>query len=240
MKKNSILLIFAVLLSACSMTVGEFLGIPPTSTVAPTFTITNIPTDSPTSTPTAPTPTFTLTPTMVGLKTKTSTPDFTPTQLLLTPLGLTELPSSTPISLVTQVPIEGFISISVSDEQFYKGKDCPPSSVKFTAQVADPASAAFVVLFVRFKSKQTDATSKWTSIAMQTIGAGTFMHELIPSEMKAVDIFENAWVQYQIVSTDSNSNQIGKTDIFSERLTLLECVITPTPTASATSTALVP
>jgi hypothetical protein len=177
---------------------------------------------------------------MVGLKTKTSTPDFTPTQLLLTPLGLTELPSSTPITLVTQVPIEGFISIAVSDEQFYKGKDCLPSSVKFTAQVADPASVAFVVLFVRFKSKQTDATSKWTSIAMQTIGVGTFTHELIPSEMKAVDIFENAWVQYQIVSTDSNSNQTGKTDIFSERLTLLECVITPTPTASATSTALVP
>jgi hypothetical protein len=63
---------------------------------------------------------------------------------------------------------------------------------------------------------------------------------LVPSEMKAVDLFENAWVQYQLVVTDANSNQIGKTDVFSERLTLLECVPTPVPTESVTPTALVP
>jgi hypothetical protein len=240
MKKISILLIFAMLLSACSMTVGQFLGIPPTSAVAPTFTLTNIPMDTPTFTPTVPTPTFTLTPTMVGLTAKTSTPYFTPTLLLLTPLGLTELPSATPISLVTPVPMEGFISISVSDEQFYKGKECMPVSVKFIAQVADPVNTAFVTLFVRFKSKQTGTKSDWTSIAMQSIGVGTFAHDLVPSEMKAVDLFENAWVQYQLVVTDANSNQMGKTDVFSERLTLLECVPTPVPTESVTPTALVP
>ena len=238
MKKISILLIFAMLLSACSMTIGQFLGVPPTSTAAPTFT--NTPTDMPTITPTVPTPTFTTTPTMVGLKTKTSTPDFTPTQLLLTPLDVTLLPSETPISLITQVPTPGFVSISVSDEAFYKGKVCLPVSVKFTAQVAEPASVAFVTLFVSFKSKQSGATSRWTSIPMQNIGVGTFSHDLIPSEMKAVDSFENAWVQYQIVSTDSKSNKIGKTDVFSEKLTLLECVPTPAPTASITPTVLVP
>jgi hypothetical protein len=239
MKKISILLVFAVLLSACSMTVEQFLGAPPTSTAAPTFT--NTPTNAPTFTPTAPTPTFTSTPTMVGLKTKTSTPEFTPTQLILTPLGVTLLPSATPISLVTQVPIPGFLSISVSGEQFYKGKDCLPTSVKFIVQVADPAKTAFVLLFVRFKSKQTGTISEWTdSIAMQSIGVGTFSHDLIPSEMKAVDIFENAWVQYQLVATDANSNILGKTDIFSEKLTLLECVPTPVPTASITPTVLVP
>ena len=75
------------------------------------------------------------------------------------------------------------------------------------------------MLFVRFKSKLTGTTSKWTSIPMekQTMGAGTFTHDLVPLEMKAVDSFENAWVQYQIVSTDINSKQVGKTDIFSER-----------------------
>jgi hypothetical protein len=155
-------------------------------------------------------------------------------------MGITELPSATPISLVTQVPMEGFLSISVSDEQFYKGKNCLPVSVKFTAQVADPAYTAFVVLFVRFKSKQTDTKSEWTSIAMQNIGVGTFSHDLVPLEMKAVDLFENAWVQYQLVATDSNSKQVGRTDIFSERLTLLECVQTPTPTVSVTPTVLVP
>jgi hypothetical protein len=60
------------------------------------------------------------------------------------------------------------------------------------------------------------------------------MHDLITLEMKAVNSFENAWVQYQIVATDSNSKQVGKTDVFSERLTLLECVPTPIPAASLT------
>jgi hypothetical protein len=234
MKKNSILLIFVVLLSACSMTVSDFLGIPPTSTVAPTFTITNTPTDAPTFTPTVPTPTFTVTPTLIGLKTKTSTPDFTPTQLSPTPLGVTLLPSVTPILFITQVPMKGFVTVSVSAEEFYKGKECLPASVKFTAQVVDPPNVAFVLLFVRFKSKQSGATSEWTnSIAMQSVGVGTYTHDLFPLEMKAVDSFENAWVQYQLVSLDSNSKQLGKTDIFSERLTLLECVGTPTPTVLA-------
>jgi hypothetical protein len=238
MKKISLLLIFAVLLSSCSMNVGQFFGAPPTSTVVPAFTITNTPTDVPTFTPAVPTPTFTSTPTMVGLKTKTSTPDFTSTPLPLTPLVLS---SATPISLVTQVPMKGFISISVSDEQFYKGIACPPSSVKFTVQVADATTVAFVTLFVRFKSKQTGAKSEWTSIPMQGIGVGTFSHDLISSEMKAVDSFENAWVQYQIVSTDTDSiHEIGRTEVFSEKLTLLECVPTPTPPASITPTVLVP
>jgi hypothetical protein len=238
MKKISVLLICAVLLSACSMTLDQFLGRPATSTPAPTFT--NTPTDMPTFTPTVPTPTFTVTPTLAGQKKKTSTPNASPTLLIFTPLSVTSLPSTTPVVLVTQVKMPGFFSISVSDEAFYKGTECLPLSVKFTAQVADPVNVAFVLLFVRFKSKQTGTTSEWTSITMQNVGVGTFSHELIPSEMKAVNSFENAWVQYQLVATDTNSNPIGRTDVFSERLTLFECVPTPTPAASITPTVLVP
>lgn len=239
MRKIPILLVFVLLLSACSMTVNEFLGIPSTPTVAPA---TNTPTDVPTFTPTVPSPTFTVTPTMIGQKKNTATPEFTPTPLTLTPLGVTQLPSSTPIELAPQVAMPGFVSVTVSDEAFYKGVACLPTSVKFVAQVAKPDEVAFVLLFVRFKSKQSGVTSEWAdSIAMESLGAGTYAHDLVTQEMKAVDSFENAWVQYQIVATDSNSKQVGKTDIFSERLTLLECVPTTIPpTASASPTALVP
>jgi hypothetical protein len=235
MKKNSVFLICAILLSACSLNVDQFLGIPPTPIIAPTFTvtITNTPADMPTITPTVPTPTFTLTPTLIGQKTKTFTPEFTATELFVT-----LPPSATPFPLDTQVPIPGFANVTVSDEAFYKGKACLPVSVKITAQVADPGKVAFVVLFVRFKSKLTGTTSKWTSIPMekQTKVAGTFTHDLVPSEMKAADYFENAWVQYQIVSTDINSKQVGKTDIFSKRLTLLECDPEAMPTTTITPT----
>jgi len=242
MKKTSILLIFSMLLSACSMTVNEFLGVPPTATIAPTITITNTPADTPTVTVTVPTPTYTLTPTLIGLKTKTPTPNFTPTLNLtpfnFTPMDTTQLSSATPLVLVTKESIPGFVSISTSSEVFYKNKECMPVSVKFTAQVAEPKSVAFVTLFVRFKSKLTGTSSKWTSIPMESSGApGVFTHDLVPEEMKAVDIFDNAWVQYQLVSTDSNTTQV-KTSIFAERLALLQkCVATPTVPAPITPTA---
>jgi len=241
MKKFPIFLICVLLLSACSMTANEFLGIQPTATIKPTF-FANTPTIAPTFTPTVPSPTFTVTPTMVGQKKKTATPEFTPTVLTVTPLGVTLLPSTTPIVFVPQVAIPGFVSISVSDEVFYKGKDCLPVSTKFNVKVADAGRVEHVLLFVRFKSKQTGVTSEWAdSIEMQSNGVpGIYEHELITLEMKAVDAFENAWIQYQIVATDSDSNQLGKTDIFSERLTLLECVLTPTPTVSITPTVLIP
>jgi hypothetical protein len=243
MKKFSILLIFTLLLSSCSMTVDQFLGIPPTSTIVSTFTITNTPTEVPSLTPTVPTPTFTETPTLVGLKTKTSTPEFTSTESTVTLVGATPLPSGTSTLFVTQVPMKGFVKVSVSDEAFYKGKACSPVSVKFTVQVTDPSAVAVVTLFVRFKSKLVNVASRWTSIIMekQAIGAGsTYTHDLVPSDMKAVDLFDNAWVQYQIVSTDANSTVVGKTDVFSDRLTLLNCVPTATPTASITPTVLKP
>jgi hypothetical protein len=237
MKRVSLLLVFVTLLSACSMTLNEFLGIQSTATPVPTF-LTNTPTDAPTFTPTVPTPTFTSTPTLVGQIAKTPTPLSTPTLLVFTPLNVTPLPTSTSIVLATQVPIPGFVSISTSSDVFYKGRKCLPTSVKITAQVADPVNTAFVLLFVRFKSKQTGTASEWTdSIAMQASGIpGIFVHDLVPTEMKATDLFENAWVQYQLVATDAHAHQLGKTDIFSERLTLLECVPTPVPLVSATPT----
>jgi hypothetical protein len=137
--------------------------------------------------------------------------------------------------------MKGFISIIVSAKEFYKSAGCEPVSVKVSAQVGDPANTAFVVLFVRFKSKQTGATSEWTSITMQTLGAGTFTHDLISEEMKGVGSFKNAWVQYQFVATNSKAREVGRTAIFSEALTLLECEPpTPTPSLIPTPTVLKP
>ena len=232
MKKVSVFLICAMLFSSCSMTVEQFFLVPVT-TSTPTATFTNTPTDIPSATPTVPTPTYTVTPTLAGQKTATRTPDFTPTIVSETPLFLL-----TPNTVTPSVEMKGFVSATVSGTAFYKTAECEPVSVKFTAQVGDPINAAFVVLFVRFKSRQTGATSEWTSIAMQSLGAGTFTHDLLPEEMKGVDSFKNAWVQYQFVATNSKTREIGRTAIFSEILTLLECEpptaapsLIPTPTA---------
>lgn len=132
--------------------------------------------------------------------------------------------------------MEGFIAINISEKEFYRTADCQPSSVKFTAQVEDVRKTAFVLLFVRFKSKQTDASGEWAnSIPMRSSGGGTFSHDLIADEMEGLEYFKNAWVQYQLVATDGNGGILGRTDIFSERLTLLDCEPTPTPIPTATA-----
>ena len=223
MKKIFPLLIFAALLSSCFSTPTVIPSAEPTST--------SVPTDTPSFSPTVPTPTFTDTPTLVEQNIKTSTPGITPTLLTDTPE-----PVMTPIVFLPKVPMQGFVKVSISDAEFYKGEACLPISVKFTAQVSDIGNTAFVLLFVRFKSKQTGATGEWAdSIAMQSTSAGTYVHDLITSEMTGLGYFINAWVEYQLVATNSNSDEIGRTGIFSERLTLLECEATPTPTLTATA-----
>ncbi len=233
MKKTITFLLIAFLLSSCSMTVEELFLIP-TATLPPTRVPSSTPTDIPTSTPTIPTPTYTPTPTLLGYKSPTPTPEESSTPTAFTPFNMV-----TPDTLTPSIEITGFVAVFTSAEEFYK-KGCEPANVKFTAQVADPINTNFVVLFVRFKSKQTGNKSEWTSIGMQPLGAGTFIHDLVPDEMKGVDAFKNAWVEYQMVATNLDAKELGHTATFSEKLTLLECTPTATPTIKPTATVLKP
>ena len=234
MKKISVFLICAVLFSSCSLTLEKIFLLPvPTPTSIPTLT--NSPTDVPTFTPITPSLTFTLTPTLVGKKTETPTPEFTATRLFETPLLLI-----TPNTPTPGIEMKGFLTVNISDKEFYKEKECQPASVKITAQVMNPADASFVALFVRFKTKLSGVSSEWTKILIQTNGSGTFTHDLVPDEMKSVAFYQNAWVQYQFVAYNSKNKEIGRTGIFSESLTLLDCKPTPIPTLSPTPTVLIP
>lgn len=233
MKKITMFLIIAILLSSCSMTVEELFLIP-TITFTPSKIPTATSTEQPTFTPTIPTSTYTITPTLVGFKSATPTlaESFTPT-------AFTPFNKITPDTMTPSVVITGFVAVFTSVTEFYK-KGCEPSSVKFTGQVAKAFETNFVVLFVRFKSKQTGTTSEWTSIGMQHLGAGTYTHELVPSEMKGVGSFKNAWVEYQLVATNLDAVELGHTATFSEKLTLFECTPTSTPTVEPTATILKP
>lgn len=218
MKKIYTFLICAILSTSCSLTVEQIFLIP-ADTPIPALTPTNTFTAVPSLTPITPTLTFTLTPTLVGQRTATFTPGSAPTPLLST---------STPT-----IQMDGFISVLVSQREFYKGAICQPASVKFTVQVANPHEAKFVALFVRLKSRNTGAISDWTSITMQTSGAGTFVHEVFSDEMKGVALFRNPWVEYQFVAVDANAREVGRTEIVKENLSMLdECDTTPTPAAT--------
>lgn len=233
MKKVISFLLIAFFLSSCSMTAEE-LFLLPTQTLPPTRVPSVTPTQIPSSTPTIPTRTYTPSPTLIGYRSPTVTPaeSFTPT-------AFTPFSAITPDTLTPTVEMNGFLTVFTSAAEFYK-KGCEPGSVIVTAQVAKPAETKFVVLFVRFKSKQTGSTSKWTSLGMDPLGAGTYTHVLVPSEIKYLDSFKNAWVEYQVVATNLDAMETGHTAVFSEKLTLLECVPTPTSTIEPTATVLQP
>jgi hypothetical protein len=55
-----------------------------------------------------------------------------------------------------------------------------------------------------------------------------------------MDAYRNAWVEYQLVGTNLDAQEMGRTAIFSEKLTLLDCTPTSTPTIRPTATVLKP
>lgn len=227
MKK--IILIIAVAIFSTSCSLGQFVPIlaTPTPYPSPTDTLTPVPTATNTE-PVPPTPTFTLTPTLVGFKSPTptssitNTPEFTPTQPTAT-----DLPTLAPT-----VSMPGFVFVSASVSEIYKSGQCEPSKVKITAQVFDQNAVKYVLLFARFKSLTSQRASKWTNIPMETIGAGTYIHELSSDQMLEDAYFQTSWIEYQIVATTASGKQIGRTDIFKEKVKMLECVSTPTLTAT--------
>lgn len=223
MKKIFISIISAFITFGCLFE----MFIPTSATPTPVHTSTNTQTPQPTLTPVTPSLTFTLTPTLSGIRTPTSTPDVTETATLS---------SVTPFSLLTPsiIPTEifnmrGFVFVNNSTNEFYKNRECEPSFVKITAQTG-LSDTAYVLLFTRFKSLTAERVSKWTKFDMYTIGAGTYVYDVYSDEMLEDAYFQTAWLEYQIVATNVSGKEIGRTDIFKERVKMLTCVPTPPAT----------
>ncbi|NOH03592.1 MAG: hypothetical protein HND47_17350 [Chloroflexi bacterium] len=128
--------------------------------------------------------------------------------------------------------MKGFLFVTFTPMEFYKGTKCEPSKVKITAQVQDRDNVKYVLLFARFKSMTSQRTGKWTNIPMETIGAGTYIHDLSSDEILEDAFFQTSWVEFQIVATSQSGRELGRTDIFKGKLKMLECVPTPTPTSA--------
>ena len=227
MKKIIILPLLSLgMILACS--VGSLSPVAEEPTAA--FTATDTFTPPPTPTPVPPTSTFTPTPTLIGYKSPTPTFESSPTSPAA---SITPLAQITPNTLTPTVQMEGFLFVNVSLSEIYKAGECEPQTVRITAQVANINDTAFVSLFVRFKSLTAERASKWTRIYMDTIGAGTYLHDLTSAEMKEDAYFQTSWIEYQIVASTQAGKEIGRTDIFKEKIKMLACVPTITPTSAS-------
>lgn len=231
MRLQPVYLLLAILLTACSM--AELMN-PSTSTPASTATLpaTFTPVDTPTSTKTSrPTPSATI----VRIPTwDPSQPTFTPfdlPQILVDGNTITPAPSST-----LAVPGPGFMLVEYAPIKIYWG-GCEPNKVSIRALVEDPEEVFSVIIFVRVKDLLKEDYTPWTSgEVMLNRGQGEFTYNLIGSKIKGHDHYLRSWVYFQLVATNIEGEEIGRTRIYEKAFDMYPCpCLTPLTGCPATT-----
>jgi hypothetical protein len=216
LKRPVLILSLAAMLSACSLSLPTEAPTPLPSVVqSPTRT--ERPSATASLTPTAPTSTFTLTPTLLG-----GEPTHSESR---TPTPTAELVQLVFGSSLTQTSfVDGFVSILLSRSQIYWGECDRPHEFSVTAQVSEGLRVVNVSLFMRLKDKNLDIFSEWDGgTLMTTHHNGTFTHTVQAEDIRNHFNYSNAWVQMQFVSTDGNGFILDRTPIFPQGVGLATC-----------------
>jgi hypothetical protein len=223
MRIFALMTLIALTVSGCSYT--DILALlpatptsaPPTST--PTATVYMTPSETATITPTQPTPTFTLTPTLIYLN-GTPIPSATITPPATIYVVASQSPSPAPQALLGNGP---FSTILVSGQQLNWG-GCEPSSVLATVKLADGVAAAGVMIMLRLQDVQTGEHTSWGGGAiMEKQGGGVFTYTLTAHSFTHYREFQKAFGQYQFVAYDRNLQRVGASTEYLSNLTISLC-----------------
>ena len=203
--------------------------------IPPTATPTLEPTDTPTITNT---PKPSATATIIRIPTQDfNLPTFTPFVLKVDGNTVTPAPSPT-----SSVPGPGFLSLDYSPTKIYWGS-CTPNAVSIRAEVEDTDEVFSVIIFVRVKDILEDDSTPWTSGAiMLNRGQGEFTYKMIGSEIYGHDHYLRSWVYFQLVATNIEGEEIGRTRVYEKAFDMYPCpcltpltgcpVVTPRPTST--------
>jgi len=223
MKKAFFLSLLALTLLACSTADLVALVLTPTASPSPPPPPTEFPTETPGVTATQPTPTFTYTPTLSGQKpTSTITVTGTPPP--------TDTPEVTPTSegaIIVLPESSGFFSVLVSEPVIYYGKCGLPAETRVTVRVTDPGKVKFVAFFMRLRSKSSGNDTGWDiGTVMQSMGDGLYSLTLNADDLHSPEpysYYKDSWLEFQLVSTDSYSREIGRSQKITDQLSLSPC-----------------
>jgi len=221
MRKYHLLMLLTLVLQACSLTSFQEALFPPTDTPAPTGTATV--TFTPTITSTASiTPTITASATIVHFPTQDPnlpTATFVPIPIFIGNDTATPIIPSTPVR-----PGPGFLSVFISDKKIFWG-GCTPNKTTITTEVEDPDETVSVVIFTQVKSAKEEDYTPWTSgNVLFNHGGGTFSVVLVGSEIEGHNHYKNSWVRFQLVATNIDGEEIGRTKIYTEVIDLSPCM----------------
>lgn len=218
MRKLFNVLVLAFFLQACSLNDVFFVPVAePSPTLTPFITYTPIDTPGPTRTP-IPSPS----PTIVRIPTQD------PNQPLVTvpavPIFTAEGASS-PVPFPTvSGPGAGFDTVTVSENKIYWG-GCKHNEATITATVDDADEVASVIIFTRVKSETEEDYTPWTSgNVMLNNGNGVFSYRMIGSEVEGHNHYLRSVVYFQLVATDFDGNEIGRTKIFTDQISMFPCL----------------
>lgn len=215
----------AVLVQACGGLPFAEVLFPPTKTPPPSATPTITLTPTRTATPTK-TPTFTPSPTIVRFPTEdpylpTATAVIIPIPSVLG--GRTHTPVALGDPLIFD-PGGGFTSVAVSTNKIYWGV-CKNNKTTIVAVVEDPEEVLSVVIFVRVKSAKKEDYTPWTTgDAMHDHGNGKFSYILRGSAIEGHDHYLDSWVFFQLVATGDKGQEVGRTQIYREAISLSPCM----------------
>jgi hypothetical protein len=214
-------MVLTIFLQACAgMPFGDVL-FPSTNTPAPTATatVTFTPADTPTATIT---PTITSSPTIVHIPTQDPnqpTTTFVPIPIFIGKDTATPIVTSTPIR-----PGPGFLSVQVSDRKIYWGS-CKPNKTKIIAQVENPEDVFSIIIFVQVKSATKEDYTPWTSgNTMQSHRNGIFSYSLAANTTRGHNHYKNSWILFQLVAVNDIGEEIGRTKIYTNEISLSPCM----------------
>jgi hypothetical protein len=222
MKIAGLIALISLLLSGCSYT--DVLSLLPTP-VPPSATATASPYLSPTTapsiTPTQPTPTFTLTPTLIypfGTPVPTSTPKPFNT-LYVVP---TAVPGSATPETQELLGNGPFSTILVPGKELLWGS-CEPSTMVVSVKLAENVKAIGVVMALRLQDTQSPEHTGWGQAVMTKQGGGVFTYELTAKAFTHYREFKQAWGEYQFIAYTSGLEHVGSSQVFRNSLTIKPC-----------------
>jgi hypothetical protein len=215
MKKIIFLTLTTVLILACGLPGTGPAPADETPTVTSTYTNTPV--------PTKPTPTFTPTPTLIAAATSPPTPTLSLTELAAFQVTPTPLEFKTRTPTPSTLP-SGFTTVLVSETQLYYG-NCEPSTVTIRAQVIDSQRVTQVTIFTRLLNISNGNMTDWDKgVIMEEIGNGVFKVDLNANWLhKKQEYYPDAWVVYQLVATDKYSRELGRSQVYSDKLKISPC-----------------
>jgi len=132
-------------------------------------------------------------------------------------------PTNTPEPTKTPEPTATPDKVTIYDVKydknkfFYGGGGCGSREITITAKVNMPEKVYSVVLFNRFFDNEGGGTSKWDSgHAMSKKSDGTYSITMASNKITNYNMYEFAVMNYQMVATDKNRNNLARTEVFKD------------------------